>query len=563
MSGYDLYVFILCLIVFVILVGLSSTMLTIIIKSNVKLIRLGDEDDDIKAQFNSTKKRKGCKGVDFILSLLLCVILCVCFAFSLFVGAKEESFSNSVPTFRVVKSGSMSKKHEKNVYLVANNLNDQIQTFDLILTYKAPTQDELKIYDIIVYETDGKYIVHRIINIEEPNERHPDERWFLCQGDANDVADRFPVKYSQIKGVYRGQKIPFAGSFVIFMQSPAGWLCIMLVIAAIIITPLIDKKFQKERYARYLILCPQTVVDNDTVAESDDLTSTEQEFEELNEEVIESVNERVSIRKTFYQKLESSSDIVKERYNRIREFLCRIKGVRVIESKMQHTYKCKSVPVARLTFRGKTLNVLLGLNVDEYTDSKYIFTDLSSSKKHVRYPMRVKLSSERQTRWTIELINDIVSKNNLTLLERPADVKVIVPHGVVKRKKGRDFRSFDQIINSLPIAKERYNIVKAAIAASSDVRLIEGRRQKTYKLGNTPIARFVVRGNILNVYFNSIAEKYVDHHYIYKDVSSVLSHTNYPIRVPLTSEVQTEWAVELVHKIYFELGVLLGADNEN
>ena len=205
----------------------------------------------------------------------------------------------------------------------------------------------------------------------------------------------------------------------------------------------------------------------------------------------------------------------------------------------------------------------MGLNTKDYEGSKYIFTDLSSVAKHVRYPMRVKLSSARQTRWTLELISDIVIKNDLTLLPEPVEVKVIVPHGMVKRKKGKDFRSFDQIINSLPIAKERYETVKTALAVSSDVRLIEGRKQKTYKLGNTPIARFVVRGNILNVYFNSIAEKYVDHHYIYKDVSSVLAHTNYPIRVPLTSEVQTEWAVDLVHKIYAEFGIVNEVVYEN
>ena len=98
------------------------------------------------------------------------------------------------------------------------------------------------LYDIVVYQQDDLMVIHRIVGIEEPNESHPNDRYFLCQGDAVGTPDRFPVKYSQIKGIYRNEKVPFVGSFVLFMQSPAGWLCILLVVFALIATPIAEKK---------------------------------------------------------------------------------------------------------------------------------------------------------------------------------------------------------------------------------------------------------------------------------------------------------------------------------
>jgi hypothetical protein len=109
---------------------------------------------------------------------------------------------------------------------------------------------DLKLYDVVLYEVDGILLSHRIVGIEEPNEKHPDQRYFLLQGDAVESPDRFPVKYEQIKGIWRGEKIPFIGSFVLFMQSPAGWLCVLLVIVSMIATPRMEKKIKDEMVIR-------------------------------------------------------------------------------------------------------------------------------------------------------------------------------------------------------------------------------------------------------------------------------------------------------------------------
>lgn len=573
MTGYSVYVFILCLIVFVILVGLSSMMLTMIVKSNLKLIHLGAEDDKIKEEYLKTQNKKGnCKGIDYILSLLLCLILCVVFAFSLYINIGKGCFSETLPTFQVVQSGSMSKKNEKNTYLETNNLNDQFQTFDLILTYKAPDEKDLKLYDIVVYEVDGRLIVHRIVGIEESSSSHPGQRWFLCKGDANSAYDRFPVKYSQIKGIYRGERVPFVGSLVLFFQSPAGWLCVMLVVASIVLTPWLEKKFRKAKQARYAIINGVVLSSEPKILDQDNDVIKE----DIVQEVIDNVNAEMEQKaflftkndhRHFKQKLIDSSDIVQDRYEQIVSLLSRIEGIRVIEGKKQESFKKGHNPVARLTFRGKTLCILLALNPQDYVNTKYIFTDISEFKTHTHYPMRVKLTSDRQVRWAKELINDIVIKNGYTLKEEIVPIKEvekpveqqsvdqvvchIAEHKFLEYCMGKNYRrSFGQKLRrSTKEIKQRYKSLVEHIKKTNNVREIESDHFRTFRLKNKPIAKITMKGKTLNVYLALQPKDFNDTKYIFQDVSHVKKYVYYPMRIKLTSERQLKWTCELIDKL--------------
>ena len=155
----------------------------------------------------------------------------------------------------------MADKHKDNTYLENNNLNDQFDAFDLIFTRKLPGEFELELYDIVVYEYKGELIIHRIIGIEEPNEKHPDQRQFLLRGDAVKYSDEFPVLYEQMRAIYKGERIPKIGSFFAFMQSPAGYLCILLAVFAMIATPIAEKKLKEVKTARLIelgVICEDT-----------------------------------------------------------------------------------------------------------------------------------------------------------------------------------------------------------------------------------------------------------------------------------------------------------------
>ena len=258
MTDYEIYVFLLCLIVFVMLTALSTACITIITRLSLRLIRSGLDDERIVKEHHKRQKAKQkmkyIKVADIALTTVICLLFLAMFAGSLIIQCTESSACGFLPSYRVVRTGSMAEVHEKNDYLWENGLTDQIQVFDLIRTEQLPDEMELELYDIVVYEVDGMQIVHRIVEIEEPNERHPDCRHFRLQGDAVEAADRFPVLYEQMLAIYRGDRTPFIGSFILFMQSFAGWLCIFLILVAIIVTPMLEKVIRKAENER-LSLC--------------------------------------------------------------------------------------------------------------------------------------------------------------------------------------------------------------------------------------------------------------------------------------------------------------------
>ena len=252
-TSYDIYVFILCLIVFVLLTGFFALCLSVICKQAIRLIRCGQEDEKIIKEDDAKKNKKNKiigKVVDYTVTSLLLAVFLFAFLSSLYIGCTQSTYFDNMPTYRVVQTGSMAEIHEKNSYLRELGIDDQIQTFDLIATYKLPAEEDLKLYDIVVYEVDNILLVHRIVGIEPPNESHPDEYYFLLQGDAVESPDRFPVRYSQMRAIYKGERVPFVGSFVMFMQSPAGFLCVLLTIGTTVVTPVLESKLNKEKQKR-------------------------------------------------------------------------------------------------------------------------------------------------------------------------------------------------------------------------------------------------------------------------------------------------------------------------
>lgn len=265
MQAFNTYVFFLCLFVFTAFVITFTLMIAGLVKSYVRLIRIGAEDDAIREEREKLQRKRKTKNASNVIGRvlfgLLSVALAVLFALSLTVQYSESKTGVDSWSIRVVKSGSMSYKNEFNKNL-PKDVNDQIQMFELIMVEKLPPEMELELYDIVVYEQNGYQIVHRIVGIEEPNEKHPDQRLFLLQGDAVSQPDAFPVLYKQMKAIYTGTHIPNIGSFVMFMQSPAGWLCIILILFAMIATPLVEKKLENEKRNRLAMLCQERMEPN-------------------------------------------------------------------------------------------------------------------------------------------------------------------------------------------------------------------------------------------------------------------------------------------------------------
>ena len=186
MLDYDIYVSALCLITYIMFVSISVFCIATITKLSIRQIRSGAEDKEILRDYKINQKLEKVndftKNIIYLFSSVVFLGLMLVFVFSLIIQYNGDVPINEyLPVYRVVQTGSMSKIHKNNTHLVENNLNDQFQAFDIIETKQLPDEMDLKLFDIVVYEYEGILIVHRIIGIEEPNEKHPDCRHFLLQ----------------------------------------------------------------------------------------------------------------------------------------------------------------------------------------------------------------------------------------------------------------------------------------------------------------------------------------------------------------------------------------------
>ncbi len=576
MSGFDIYVFLICLIVFALLAGIFTWFTVYVIKTGVKLINLGAEDEKIKTEYvktkNATKRARALSIFDKVFSLVVCTLVIAFFGISACVNIESTKTVSDVPVIQVVKSASMATRYEENEYLFKYNIQDQIKAFDLITVYKLPDEKDLKLYDIVVYEVDDMLVVHRIVGIEEPNAEHS-ERYFRLQGDAVHVPDKFPVTYNQMKGIYRGERIPFIGSFVVFMQSPAGYLCILLVLFVMFAIPIVEKRLLKIKLAR-LIEIGFITDDGEIINEPLTQTETESIKEVLEEKEpifgnetavtyspqilytdVSSGNfeqglveekfikkewyESAGKAKTFREKHDTASKEVLYRYNEIVKHLYKIKGLHVWEGKAYETYKKGRMPIARLVFKGKSLYAYLALNPSDYVNTKYVFTEATSSKTFKDYPMRVKVSSNRQIKWVNELINDIAKNNELYMYALSTLFSI----------KGTN-KTFEQKLKELsPEMKNRYALITDYLSTIEGVNVKNSRKHVTYKKGLQAIAKLKIIGKTLNVYLNLQPKKFKNTKYKFIDVSSKKAHETYPMRVKITSDRQARWAIELIKKV--------------
>ena len=117
--------------------------------------------------------------------------------------------------------------------------------------------------------------------------------------------------------------------------------------------------------------------------------------------------------RTFAEKRDALSDVMRARYDTVDAHIATFDPIRVVEGKKYRTYKSGRHPILKMAIRGKTLSAYLALDPKEYENTKYVFTDESESAAFEKYPMRLRLSSDRQARWTKELVDAVAEKKGI------------------------------------------------------------------------------------------------------------------------------------------------------
>lgn len=161
-----------------------------------------------------------------ILSITLTVILAVLLAGNVYSILVRTLTNEEHPKFfgfssAVVISGSMSGTIEVN---------------DLVICLE---KSEYGTGDIITYVSEsGSLVTHRIISESDVG--------FITKGDANNTPDTVPVSQSNITGKVVCV-IPKIGSFIEFMRTPLGLMCLTLAGFIIFYLPCVIERNENSR----------------------------------------------------------------------------------------------------------------------------------------------------------------------------------------------------------------------------------------------------------------------------------------------------------------------------
>ena len=134
-------------------------------------------------------------------------------------------------------------------------------------------------------------------------------------------------------------------------------------------------------------------------------------------------------------------------YTVLKNTLLSYKGVKARMSWNFESFNKARLQLAKLNVKGRTLELYINLNPEEYNVNKYHFVNVSDKPKFADVPMLIKVRSDRALKYAIELIAEMMEKNGIIQGDIPTEdyhmpyetnqelakrdlVKVIVSKGV-------------------------------------------------------------------------------------------------------------------------------------
>ena len=150
------------------------------------------------------------KTLQIVVRCIIAVLLCAVLYTAVFFVVVKIQNPNAVPMpfgfgASLVLSGSMEP---------------EISTDDLVFVKRA---DELHVGDVVLYNTGGSNVLHRITKI--------DGDIITTQGDANNTEDK-PISASVVLGVYIG-KVPSGGKIIRFVTNPPFVMAVVFLLMTV------------------------------------------------------------------------------------------------------------------------------------------------------------------------------------------------------------------------------------------------------------------------------------------------------------------------------------------
>ena len=203
-----------------------------------------------------------------IIALILAVLVVYCCVYSLVVKAVRNETLPMPLGFGVgvILSGSMEPTYHVN---------------DLIFAVKAKN---FKVGDIVVYQTGGTPVVHRVIEADDGSGT------VITQGDANNAPDD-PVVISRIKGKVLFA-VPFVGAVMRFIKTVPGMIMILIVLFILLLLSIRTREEEKTEESKKTEIEKEIVELREKIGAeaSDPRTAMEKEIAELRQKLGETAD---------------------------------------------------------------------------------------------------------------------------------------------------------------------------------------------------------------------------------------------------------------------------------
>ena len=148
------------------------------------------------------------------------ILLLVYFGISIFMLVTNITYRASQyingEYYVSVNTTSMAAPLSSNTYLASNKLTNQIKQYDVACFDKLEEQ-EISLYDIILFKKDNKLIVHRVVEITENG--------YITKGDNNSERDDWVVDKSEVMGIYK-KTLHFMSMINYFGYTPGFYVLI-------------------------------------------------------------------------------------------------------------------------------------------------------------------------------------------------------------------------------------------------------------------------------------------------------------------------------------------------
>ena len=236
MQFAEIFIGILLLILFIVSMGFLISFK----RDKITKIQVGIEENSFSIEeykLEQKQKRKKSLAVEICLGILL-AISSVIFITSMALRSPKLNKNSVVVS---IQSESMALVDSENTYIQENNIENKIYKYDVCRFNKVNSEDEIKLYDIILYRSSNNnkpiLIAHRVIKINE-------DKTFEVRGDANKESDKTDLSFNDVIGVFE-KRLSFP-SFLNYLTYTPGFYVFFAGSIAVIATSLYFEEKEKK-----------------------------------------------------------------------------------------------------------------------------------------------------------------------------------------------------------------------------------------------------------------------------------------------------------------------------